>query len=149
MSGGDENAAAVTDRLTRGTARMFEDLGDAVVTEFPLPNGRRADVVALGDDSTLTLVEVKSGVPDFRADAKWPDYLDFCDRFYFAVDPGFPRDRLPDDTVCGVIVTDAFEAAVVREAPTRRLSAARRKAVIRRFARVAARRLRALTDPRL
>jgi len=144
-----EAAAEVTRRVTRGAARLFEDLGAAVMTEFPLPNGRRADVAALAGDGMVMLVEVKSGVPDFRADAKWPTYLEFCDQFYFAVDPGFPRARLPDGAVCGVIVADAFEAVIVRPAPERPLPAARRKAVIQRFARAAALRLRALTDPRL
>lgn len=148
---GDRDAAStaeITRQITRGTARLFEDLGDAVVTELPLPNGRRADVAALARDGTLTLVEVKSGLPDFLADAKWPDYLEFCDRFHFSVGPDFPRERLPDAALCGLIVADGFEAAAVRPAPERRLPAARRKAMILRFARVAALRLRRIADPR-
>lgn len=80
----------ITRQVTRGAARLFEDLGCAVVTEFTLANGRRADVAVLHGDGTLELVEVKSGLPDFRADGKWSEYLDFCDAFYFAVAPGFP-----------------------------------------------------------
>lgn len=139
----------ITRQITRGAARLFEDLGCAVVTEFVLATGRRADVAALTADGRIALVEVKSGVPDFRADAKWPEYLEFCDAFYFAVAPEFPRDLLPAADVCGVIVADPWEAAILRPAPERRLSAARRRAVTVRIARVAAQRLRALTDPRV
>lgn len=149
-SGGTGGAGPeITRQVTRGAARLLEDLGCAVVTEFALANGRRADVAALAGDGQIALVEVKSGVPDFRSDAKWPEYLEFCDAFYFAVAPEFPRDLLPDGDVCGVIVADAWEAAILRPAPLRRLSAARRRAVTVRLARVAAQRLRALTDPRL
>lgn len=146
---GPGSVPEVTRRVTRGAARLFEDLGCAVVTEFALANGRRADVAALAGDGRIALVEVKSGVPDFRADAKWPEYLDFCDAFYFAVAPDFPRELLPDAGTCGLIVADAWEAAILRPAPERRLPAARRRAVTVRIARVAAQRLRALTDPRL
>lgn len=138
-----------TRRITRGAARMFEDLGCAVVTEFALANGRRADVAALSAAGRITLVEVKSGVPDFRADGKWHEYLEFCDAFYFAVAPDFPLERLPDAGTCGLIVADPWEAAILRPAPVGTLAPARRRAVTVRLARVAALRLRALTDPRL
>lgn len=144
-----EPVPEITRRVTRGAARLFEDLGCAVVTEFALANGRRADLVALAADGRITLVEVKSGVPDFRADAKWHEYLEFCDAFYFAVAPEFPLELLPDAETCGLIVADAWEAAVLRPAPQRTLAAARRRAVTVRVARVAAQRLRALTDPRV
>jgi len=150
--GGEPSGGAVPDitrRVTRGAARLFEDLGCAVVTEFALANGRRADVAALAGDGRIALVEVKSGVPDFRSDAKWPEYLEFCDAFYFAVAPEFPRELLPDAETCGVIVADAWEAEILRPAPVRKLPAARRRAVTVRLARVAAQRLRALTDPRI
>lgn len=146
---GDASVPGVTRQVTRGAARLFEDLGCAVVTEFALANGRRADVAALAADGRITLVEVKSGVPDFRADAKWPEYLEFCDAFYFAVAPEFPRELLPDADTCGLIVADAWEATILRPAPERRLAAARRRAVTVRIARVAAQRLRALVDPRV
>ena len=138
-----------TRRVTRGAARMFEDLGCAVVTEFVLANGRRADVAALSADGRITLVEVKSGIPDFRSDGKWHEYLEFCDAFYFAVSPQFPRELLPDAGTCGLIVADPWEAVILRPAPVGTLAAARRKSVTVRLARVAALRLRALTDPRL
>src|SRR3546814_16830203 len=83
----------------------------------------------LAADGRITLVEVKSGIPDFRADGKWHEYLEFCDAFYFAVAPAFPLDLLPDAATCGLLVADPWEAAILRPAPPRALAAARRKAV--------------------
>ena len=139
----------VTRAVTRGAARLFEDLGQAVVTELRLANGRRADIAALGADGTVTIVEVKSGIPDFAADRKWEEYGPFCDRFFFAVSPDFPLERLPDPELCGLIVADAWGAEILRDPPIRRLAPARRKAITLRFATTAARRLRGLEDPRL
>ena len=144
-----DGAAAITRAVTRGAARLFEDLGQAVVTELRLANGRRADIVALAPDGTVTIVEVKSGIPDFAADRKWEEYGPFCDRFFFAVSAEFPTERLPDAEVCGLIVADAWGAEILRDAPVVRLVAARRKAITLRFATTAARRLRGLEDPRL
>ncbi|WPZ35251.1 MmcB family DNA repair protein [Thalassobaculum sp. OXR-137] len=144
-----DGAAAITRAVTRGAARLFEDLGQAVVTELRLANGRRADIVALAPDGTVTIVEVKSGIPDFAADGKWAEYGPFCDRFFFAVSPEFPVERLPDAGICGLIVADAWGAEILRDAPVVRLAAARRKAITLRFAATAARRLRSLEDPRL
>lgn len=142
-------AGGVTLAVTRGTARLLEDLGHAVVTELRLASGRRADIVALAPDGTLTIVEVKSGLPDFAADQKWPVYTAFCDRFFFAVGPEFPVDRLPGPAISGLILADAWDAEVLRDAPTMRLPPARRKAMTIRFAVAAAKRLRALQDPRI
>lgn len=130
----DEAAA-----LARGAARVFAELGYAPLTEFTLPDGRRADVAGLGPKGEFAIAEVKSGLDDLRADEKWPDYLAWCDRFYFAVSARFPQDAIPDDT--GIIVADAFGGAVVRAAPESRLAPARRKALTLRFARAAADRL--------
>jgi hypothetical protein len=132
-------------RIVRGVARHFGDLGAAVLAEVPLANGRRADLVVLDRKGGLAIVEVKSGSADLAADHKWPDYRDFCDRFYFAVDIAFPRARLPAGT--GVVVADDHAAEIVAEAPTHPLSAARRKAVTLRFAHLAARRLTGVDDP--
>ncbi len=132
-------------RIVRGTARHFQELGFAVVAELPLANGRRADLAALGRDGSLVIVEVKSGLADLAADHKWPDYLAFCDRFYFAVDLDFPRERLPEDA--GLVLADDYGAEIVREPANRPLAAARRKAMTLRFARTAATRLQALLDP--
>lgn len=131
--------------VARGTARYLRALGYCVVSELPLPSGRRADLVALGGDGEIIIVEIKSSVADFRADQKWMEYRLHCDRLFFATIAGVPGEIfLPD---AGLIVADAFGAAILCEAPERRLSAATRKAVMLRFAHAAAHRLQALVDP--
>ena len=97
------------------------------------------DVLGLGPDGALWCVEVKSSRADFQSDAKWPEYLDWCDRFFFAVPVGFPEDLLPHDQ--GLIRTDAYDAEIMRMAEEDPLSAPRRKSVTLRFARLAADRL--------
>lgn len=136
--------AAIAAGIWRGAARRLVDEGNAVLAELPLGNGRRADLVAIDRAATITIVEVKSGRADFLADRKWQAYLAFCDRFYFAVDRDFPLALLPASE--GLIVADRFAGEVVREAPLRALGAARRKAMLLRFAHLAATRLCAFTD---
>lgn len=131
--------------VSTGVRRLLAGHGCATVTELTLASGRRADVAALTRDGCVWIVEVKSCAADFRADSKWPDYRDFCDRLFFAVPPGFRLDMLPADA--GLIVADAFGADMVREAPEHRLAGARRKAVTLRFAHAAAHRHHALVDP--
>ena len=126
-------------RLARGVCRMLMDEGFAVLTEFPVRTGRRLDVLALGPHGELWCVEVKSSRADFQSDGKWPEYLDWCDRLYFAVPPGFPEDLLPAEH--GLIRTDEWGAEILRHGPDAPLVAARRKAVMLRFARLAADRL--------
>ncbi|MBV9523648.1 MAG: MmcB family DNA repair protein [Alphaproteobacteria bacterium] len=148
MSIADEAAAALSADgalLARGVSRSLAERGYACLCEFSLANGRRADVMALGRRGEIAIVEVKSSLADFRADRKWPDYWDFCDRLYFAVDAGFPRALLPAD--CGLMIADPFGAAILREPVERRLGATRRRAVTLRFALAAAQRLRRLVDP--
>ena len=130
--------------IARGTLRLLADLGLCGIQEMTLANNRRADIAALGPGGDVWMVEIKSGVPDFRSDSKWPEYMPFCDRFWFAVDRDFPQELIPEEA--GLIVADAFGAAVIREAPTDRLSPARRKAVTLRLARLAAMRLSAAAD---
>lgn len=125
--------------LARGVCRALGARGFVTLTEFTLKSGRRADVFAIGSDGTVLIVEIKSSVPDFRSDRKWPDYREFCDLFYFAVDEDFPRAILPPDT--GLIVADPYDAAFVREAPKHALHPSRRKTVTLRFARAAGTRL--------
>jgi hypothetical protein len=144
-SDGRQSAAAA--EIARGVGRLLWSLGLASVTELPLANGRRADVVALSDKGEFRIVEIKSSVEDFRADHKWPEYRDFCDRLYFAVGPAFPQQLLPLDA--GLIVADRYGGEIAREAAERRLPAARRKAMALRFARVAALRLQSLADPEI
>ncbi|PQA88839.1 MmcB family DNA repair protein [Hyphococcus luteus] len=129
--------------LTRGVTRLFIDLGLSPLCEFRLANGRRADVAGLDRRGKLVIAEVKSCRADFEVDQKWPDYLAFCDQFYFAVDPDFPRALLPESE--GLIVADDYGAAIARAAEDRPLNAARRKAVTLRFARQAA--AKALSAP--
>lgn len=131
--------------LARGVGRALAQRGYATLTEVSLANGRRADVMGLGRAGELVIVEVKSSLQDFRSDAKWPEYREYCDRFYFAVAEDFPREAIPED--CGLIVADGFGGAVLREAPVLALAAARRKAVTLRFALVGSERLRRLLDP--
>src|SRR5205814_6573186 len=131
--------------LARGVCRTLEQLGYVSLVEFPLANGRRADILALGKTGDLMIVEIKSSVADFRADRKWSAYRDFSDRLYFAVPNDFPRALIPDE--CGLMVADAFGAAVLRDGGTTRLDPGRRRALTMRFARIAATRLRRLLDP--
>lgn len=148
----DGEAAAIVEaevraeRLTRGAARLFRALGDAVLREVPLPNGRRADLVALSPRDRLTIVEVKSGVTDFRNDRKWSTYRAFCDRLVFAVPVGFPLALIPTDV--GLAVVDGDGGSLVRAPQEHPLASARRRALVGWFARLAAARLEAAIDPR-
>jgi hypothetical protein len=99
--------------LARGACRALDQLGFACLREFPLANARRADILALGKTGALVIVEIKSSTADFRADHKWSDYRDFSDRLYFAVPSGFPTALIPEE--CGVMVADAFGAALLRD----------------------------------
>jgi hypothetical protein len=131
--------------LCRGVCRALAHRGFATLAEVALANGRRVDVLALGRDGELAIVEIKCSVADFKSDRKWPEYRDFCDRLYFAVPGDFPAELVPED--CGLILADPFGAAFLREAPPVPLAAARRRAVTLRFAALAAGRLRRLIDP--
>lgn len=133
--------------ILRGVTRVMATHGLATVSELPLPNGRRADAIALARDGDIFIVEIKSSVEDFRSDHKWQDYRECCDKLYFAVQPGFPIELLPEDT--GLILADAYGGEIVREAPEHRLPPARRKSMTIRFARAAASRLTAILDPAL
>lgn len=132
-------------QILRGVSRYFRMLDCAVLSELPLADGRRCDVMALDPRGGVTIVEIKSGVADFRSDQKWPDYRQWCDRFFFAVDIDFPQELIPAD--CGLIIADRFGAELMREAPDHPLTGARRKAVMLRFARCSAFRLHETMDP--
>ncbi|HYU12407.1 MAG TPA: MmcB family DNA repair protein [Stellaceae bacterium] len=131
--------------LARGICRAFEQLGYASLLEFPLANGRRADIMALGRTGDLVIVEIKCSVADFRADRKWVRYREFADRLYFAVPNEFPALLIPEE--CGLIVADGFGAALLRHGVAAPLAAARRRALTLRFALAAAARLRRHLDP--
>jgi hypothetical protein len=131
--------------IRRATSRLCGRLGWAPLHEVTLPNGRRADILALRPDGGFVCIEVKSGPRDFLVDLKWPEYRDFSDVLFFAVDTDFPRDLLPAET--GLIVAAGLEADLLREAPSHPLPGARRRALLQRFASLAAGRLAALEDP--
>ncbi len=145
---GDSGAsprAGAAPKLARGLCRALADRGYATLTEFSLKSGRRADVLAVDKAGEVLIVEIKSSVEDYRADRKWRDYLAWCDRFYFCVPAGFDAGLLPED--CGLIVADGYGAEIRRQPPLRRLAAARRRALLLRFAHAAAGRLQRLLDP--
>jgi len=132
-------------QVTRGTGRLLRSMGYGVVQEFSLRTGRRVDLFALAADGTMTAVEVKTSVADFRGDGKWPEYLAWCDAFYFAVPADFPQELVPDS--CGLIVADAWDGAILRAAPALRLAPARRRHLLLRFGLSASGRLHRLLDP--
>lgn len=133
--------------LARGVCRHLHSYDFATVEEFVPERGKRVDVMALGPKGEIWVIECKSSREDFRADQKWEGYLEWCDRFFWAVDEAFPLELLPDDT--GLIMADAYGAQVVRMGPESKLAAARRKKVTLKFARDVARRHHRLRDPKL
>ena len=139
--------------VARGVTRLFFRQDLFALCEVPLPNGRRADMMAVCPRGLLTIVEIKVSRADLLCDHKWLDYLDYCDRFFWAVPAGFALEPFEEGArgpqLSGLIVADRYDAAVVREAPVRKLAAARRKAETLRFARRAARRLAGDLDPGL
>jgi hypothetical protein len=140
---GRQSATALA--IARGVTRFLHALGFSVMSELPLASGRRADLVALGGDGEIWIVEIKSSIADFRADQKWSDYRRHCDRLFFATTAAVPCEIFPPDT--GLIVADAFGASIVCEAPEHRLHPATRRSMLLAFARAAALRLAALADP--
>jgi len=131
--------------LARGVCRHLLGHGFVSVEEFVPGPGLRVDVLALGPKGELWVVECKSGRADFMGDHKWQGYLEFCDRFFWAVDGEFPTDLLPEGT--GLIVADAYDAEILRMGPETRLAPARRKVMVQKFARHAALRWHAARDP--
>lgn len=142
---GDPVPAGRAAEIVRGAQRMLAELGLASLTEVTLANGRRADVMAIAPKGEIVILEVKSCLQDFQTDQKWPEYAPYCDRFYFAVDCDFPKDRIPDHA--GLIVCDSFGGAILRECTPSPLNASRRKSVTLSFARLAAARLMRAGEP--
>jgi len=130
--------------VARGVSRLLLLQGYAPILEFCLPNGRRLDVAAIGPGGEILGVEIKVALADLRGDGKWPDYLDYCDLFYFAIPPDFPPEHVPHQT--GLIVADRYGGEIVKQAEAQSLHASRRKAVTISFANVAAARLSAILD---
>lgn len=146
------DAPPIAADVARGVTRLFCRQDLFAICEMPLANGRRADLMAIDPKGALTIVEIKVSKADLIGDGKWLDYLDYCDRFFWAVPPYLARileeERfLPREA--GLIVADRYDAAVIREPAHRPLAPARRKAELLRFARRAARRLSAQIDPTL
>lgn len=145
LTDGRQSATAL--HIARGVGRVLVSLGLVSVPELSLPNGRRADIVALSDKGDFWIVEIKSSIEDFRADQKWPEYWDYCDRLFFAVTPSFPQEVLPREA--GVIVADRYGGEIVRPVEETRMPPHRRRVMALRFGRVAAARLQSLADPGL
>ncbi len=147
IDSGEGAGATLAGDLARGIARALADMGYQSLAEFRVGKGRRVDVIGLDRDGQFIVVEIKTSEADFRGDGKWRDYLPFCDRFFFAVPEDFPRGILPAEH--GLMVADAFGAAIVRAAPDTPMNGNRRRAQLLRFALTAAQRHRQAGDPRL
>jgi hypothetical protein len=146
------DAPPVAAEVARGVTRLLCRRDLFSVCEVPLPNGRRADMMAIDGKGCLTIVEIKVAKADLLGDGKWTDYLEYCDEFYWAVPPslsGLLGDERFLPQAAGLIVADRYDAAIMREPAHRPLAPARRKAEVLRFARRAARRLSAQIDPTL
>jgi hypothetical protein len=133
--------------LARGVCRHLAEMNFAALEEYVPERGRRVDVMALGPKGELWVIECKSSRADFMADSKWQGYLDWADRFFWAVDANFPINILPEGT--GLILADGYGAEIVHTGPETRLAGPRRSAVTRKFARDAARRLQGWRDPQM
>lgn len=137
--------------VARGIARLFARNDIWCLAEVPIRNGRRADLMGIDAKGLVVIVEIKVARADLLGDAKWPDYLDFCDRFYWGLPPGLDRAPLDSEAfrpeTCGVIVADGYDAEILRPAALAPLAAARRKVEVERLARIAMRRHTGLIDP--
>ena len=133
--------------IARGVMRHFSQVGLSSLSEFSPTRGLRVDIITFGMSDEIWIVECKSGQNDFKSDKKWKNYLDWCDRYFWAVDANFPIGILPSDT--GVIIADAYDASIFREAPLNKLPQARQKKIIKSIAASACNRLLNLTDPKI
>ncbi len=132
-------------RLARGVSRLLRDCDFAPLCEVAVATGLRVDVMAIGPKGEVWIVECKSCRQDFMSDRKWQGYLPWCDRFFWAVDDAFPTEILPQEP--GLILADGHGAEIQRMPTETPLAGARRRTLVQRFARVAAARLAAFTDP--
>jgi hypothetical protein len=139
--------------VARGIARLFARNDIWTLAEMPLRNNRRADLMGIDAKGHVVIVEIKVARADLLGDAKWPEYLDYCDRFYWGLPPGLDRAPLEGEAFlpehCGVIVADGYDGEIIRPAPTRALAPARRKVEVERLARAALRRLVTGADAQL
>jgi hypothetical protein len=132
--------------LARGVCRHLRQHDFVTLEEFVPQRGLRVDVMGLGPKGEIWVIECKSSRADFTSDAKWQGYLEWSDRYFWAVDADFPTDLLPEGT--GLIIADAYDADILRMGPEKKLASARRKVLIQKFARNAAQRLHAYRDPK-
>jgi len=148
-----EDAPLIAADVARGVSRLFWRQELVGICEVPLGNGRRADIMAIDAKGCITIVEIKCSRADLRGDGKWREYLDYCDRFIWAVPAGFSLEPFEEDhfrpDIAGLIVADRYDAEMLREPKLRPLNAARRKVETLRFARRAATRLLGSLDPGL
>ena len=146
-----ETAAPITLKpgqlLARGVCRHLLTHDFVTVEELTPTGGLRVDIMALGPKGEVWVIECKSGRADYLSDQKWQGYMEWCDRFFWAVDAEFPTDLLPDTT--GLIVADAYDAEIIRMAPEMKLPPGRRKVMVQKFARHAAIRQQAARDPQI
>ncbi len=133
--------------LARGVCRHLASLDFVTVEELIPTSGLRVDVMALGPKGEIWIVECKSSRADFQSDSKWQGYLEWCDRYFWAVDEDFPTDLLPEHT--GLLIADSYDAEILRMAPEAKLAPARRKVMTQKFARHAALRWHSARDPGL
>ena len=105
--------AEATAYITYRVRDYLKEHGYSVYIELGVETlgSRRADVLALDHEPDLILVEVKSGAADWRADNKWKDYIDSCNRLYLAITEKFYRSKVGKEAVeemrtagCGVMV---------------------------------------------
>jgi hypothetical protein len=150
LSSPDSPALSAVD-VARGIGRLFARNDIWCLAEVPLRNGRRADLMGIDAKGLIVIVEIKVARADLLGDTKWPDYLEFCDRFYWGLPPGLDRAPLDGEAyrpqTCGVIVADGYDAEILRPAALDPLAAARRKTQVEHLARTAMRRHMALIDP--
>jgi hypothetical protein len=137
-------SASTAEEVARGVFRLLMQEGYSPILEFTLPNGRRLDVAALGPGGEMLGVEIKVALADLKGDNKWPDYLEYCDLFYFAIPPDFPPEHVPPET--GLMIADRYGGEIVKSAEAQSLHASRRKAVTLSFAKVAAERLGSILE---
>ena len=137
--------------VARGICRLFARNDVWCLAEMPLRCGRRADLMGIDSRGHVVLVEIKVSMVDLAGDRKWTDYLDYCDRFYWAVPAGFDASPLdgPDfrPEIAGLIVADGYDAEILRPAASSPLAPARRKVEVERLARAAMRRTVTGADP--
>ncbi|MGJ8527295.1 MmcB family DNA repair protein [Maritalea sp.] len=133
-------------RVQRGTMRLLRQRFDfCCYAEVTLATGRRADLLGVGPKGDIWIIEIKSSLQDYQVDNKWPEYSQYCDRFFFAKPPELNGDIFPEDE--GLIVADGHGAEILRPAQEDKLPAARRKAIMLRIARMGADRIHHLMDP--